>query len=930
MSESVDVQFQRRVQSGIQTVKKWQNLPQSFLTEIRNSILLQELMSPSSKYHRKDDDLWKDKDDKLLKRLTLYFQKEMTWMNQPKCDNCGFDKTVSVGMRGPESEEEKSGEATRVEVYNCPQCNQNTTFPRYNNPISIYKNKKGRCGEYANLFGVYCLALGYDQVRYILDSTDHVWVEVYSLSGKYIMCDSCEGLIDKNSMYEKGWGKKLNYIIGFSVVCDDTIQAIDVTKRYTRKFNDMEMQQRRRTIVSSEGMGETILERFNSYKRHVNDNGNSYLIKRCKDVYSREVKERLYLQQCGLTNKWDEEQVSGRISGDLLWRASRGELGNQTKSSEEKEMFSPILFVLPNTKNDIEIKITPEQSLKQSAIVVGNIPCAIGSKGYNVTILDERNGCILQSIVGQTAKDVTNFMDTIPIGRIIIIALLLDEYGNNEIQPMLSKYFGIQENNEFYGFIGQVGYKPSWMKVLSTADTMQTTLELKNQTKLKLHTTKYLPNSISCRAPTDTKAMSLEEKQDYFKTIQKDYIGYVTKENEHMYLIKNKDVYPWSVVESSWSTNYLLPEELVPQAKEISGINVPINYEYFTSLFQTNQVLKQNTTLPIEQALKPQTRIIGLYFSAHWCPPCKRYTPMLIEFYESIKETRNEFEIIFISSDRDMHSFQEYYNSMPWLALPLNQFASQMISNTFSIRGIPNFIVLDSISGNIISKNGREEVTNVCRRGYGFEDLIDVWLDNVPDESLMIMETLKLSVEEGTDDEYEKQLQSFLCKKEQSMEERVKVIFTKLTQDGVDPSKAAIDAIQQVAKEDAEKKNAHEVTLSSKHDEADTNNIDIPPNIPKEIFTQAMSIQNLKPILTTLSKYIQNCINNPHYSKYRHFKISNKVLDRDVVSKEGSVDLMKGLGFDVMIGEEIVVKILLGCDLEESRRVLGCLMDYFK
>ncbi|CAF3969106.1 unnamed protein product, partial [Rotaria sordida] len=61
-------------------------------------------------------------------------------------------------------------------------------------------------------------------------------------------------------------------------------------------------------------------------------------------------------------------------------------------------------------------------------------------------------------------------------------------------------------------------------------------------------------------------------------------------------------------------------------------------------------------------------KIIGLYFSAHWCPPCRNFTPILIEFYKKHAETK-KFEIIFISSDNDEDSFNEYYEDMPWLAL---------------------------------------------------------------------------------------------------------------------------------------------------------------------------------------------------------------------------------------------------------------------
>ncbi|CAF4876620.1 unnamed protein product, partial [Rotaria sp. Silwood1] len=57
---------------------------------------------------------------------------------------------------------------------------------------------------------------------------------------------------------------------------------------------------------------------------------------------------------------------------------------------------------------------------------------------------------------------------------------------------------------------------------------------------------------------------------------------------------------------------------------------------------------------------KYKGKVIGLYFSAHWCPPCRGFTPILIDFYKKHSEDKN-FEIIFISSDNDEESFNDYY-----------------------------------------------------------------------------------------------------------------------------------------------------------------------------------------------------------------------------------------------------------------------------
>ena len=54
------------------------------------------------------------------------------------------------------------------------------------------------------------------------------------------------------------------------------------------------------------------------------------------------------------------------------------------------------------------------------------------------------------------------------------------------------------------------------------------------------------------------------------------------------------------------------------------------------------------------------------YFSAHWCPPCRNFTPKLAEFYNKAKGLGNEITIHFISGDSDAASYKEYFGTMPW------------------------------------------------------------------------------------------------------------------------------------------------------------------------------------------------------------------------------------------------------------------------
>ena len=139
-----------RIESAIRTAKQWES-DKSLLTEIRTSIpfedLVPELCVPikdrcQSFFHgnhesknedgdavvklreslTRNDDTNYEGDDLLLKRLTLYFKREiMTWVNAPPCinPNCSGNedgkKMKNEGVRGPQTEEEKNGQATRVE-----------------------------------------------------------------------------------------------------------------------------------------------------------------------------------------------------------------------------------------------------------------------------------------------------------------------------------------------------------------------------------------------------------------------------------------------------------------------------------------------------------------------------------------------------------------------------------------------------------------------------------------------------------------------------------------------------------------------------------------------------------------------------------------------------------------------------------------------
>jgi len=100
-------------------------------------------------------------------------------------------------------------------------------------------------------------------------------------------------------------------------------------------------------------------------------------------------------------------------------------------------------------------------------------------------------------------------------------------------------------------------------------------------------------------------------------------------------------------------------------------------------------------------------RAIALYFSAHWCPPCRGFTPKLAEYYKDCLSEKG-LEVVFVSSDRDEEGFKEYYKEMPWLALPYSERDMKgTLSQKYKVQGIPALIILDATTGEVITKDGR-------------------------------------------------------------------------------------------------------------------------------------------------------------------------------------------------------------------------------
>lgn len=105
-----------------------------------------------------------------------------------------------------------------------------------------------------------------------------------------------------------------------------------------------------------------------------------------------------------------------------------------------------------------------------------------------------------------------------------------------------------------------------------------------------------------------------------------------------------------------------------------------------------------------DDASLEKKKLIAFYFSAHWCAPCRKFTPQLVDYYNQIEPQHPEFEIIFVSCDRSRFNWETYMREthMPWLAIDYDQLTALGPLKQLGGSAIPSLVLLDG-SGRVLS-----------------------------------------------------------------------------------------------------------------------------------------------------------------------------------------------------------------------------------
>jgi thiol-disulfide isomerase/thioredoxin len=109
-------------------------------------------------------------------------------------------------------------------------------------------------------------------------------------------------------------------------------------------------------------------------------------------------------------------------------------------------------------------------------------------------------------------------------------------------------------------------------------------------------------------------------------------------------------------------------------------------------------------------------KYVGLYFSASWCPPCRTFTPKLVEFH---KANRDKFEVLLVSADNSEKAQANYMKKymMPWLAVKHQSIAANLLVKKMGVSGIPYLVVL-APDGSVVTKDGRGDVDSMGDKAF--------------------------------------------------------------------------------------------------------------------------------------------------------------------------------------------------------------------
>ncbi len=330
---------------------------------------------------------------------------------------------------------------------------------------------------------------------------------------------------------------------------------------------------------------------------------------------------------------WEATKGSseGRISGDNTWKTARGEAGGDkgpdgtaaapagvtTEKKNAKLCGNDGVKVVPaflpiEIRRGTHSRVTVDPnlhgrpalphyrampSLNRGAIVVNETPCALGSSGLNVVVVDEASSAILQSCCFNVSESpnlsgLDAFLASIPRRRILCAATVnLNALPPPSVLDCLLRRLSVSFQEDVsagFAFVTSQHYggnKPSFHTVSTgRIDVVFPPLSAEGGGGVELAVRAFAnvaPSLVAARVPDDImhvdKQMNCtpeEAAQAGTKALESNpyYVGFAHFPKQPIFLLSNS-AFPLKNV-PGWVTNVKLPRPLVPEMKESGALSI--------------------------------------------------------------------------------------------------------------------------------------------------------------------------------------------------------------------------------------------------------------------------------------------------------------------------------------------------------------------
>lgn len=104
--------------------------------------------------------------------------------------------------------------------------------------------------------------------------------------------------------------------------------------------------------------------------------------------------------------------------------------------------------------------------------------------------------------------------------------------------------------------------------------------------------------------------------------------------------------------------------------------------------------------------------LVGILFTASWCPPCQAFIPQLKAMYDRLMDSNEKFEIVLVSADEqesDMWAYLAEYD-MPWLTCRFDERMSIISRFQGNVEQIPTLVIVEPSTGKVVTYTGTDDV----------------------------------------------------------------------------------------------------------------------------------------------------------------------------------------------------------------------------